>query len=48
VPEPLHDPEHERARLRKLFDAIEPSLYRFPAIDPAGFRRAVQDLIDRG
>jgi len=38
----------ERARLRKLFDAIEPSLYRFPAIDPAAFRRAVQDLIDRG
>lgn len=31
----------ERARLRELFDAIEPSLYRFPAIDPASFRRAV-------
>jgi hypothetical protein len=38
----------ERARLRELFDAIEPSLYRFPAIDPAAFRRALQDLIDRG
>ena len=38
----------ERARLRELFDAIEPSLYRFPAIDPAAFRRAVRDLIDQG
>jgi hypothetical protein len=31
----------ERARLRELFDAIEPSLYRFPAIDPIVFRRSV-------
>jgi hypothetical protein len=31
----------ERARLRALFEAIEPALYRFPAIDPAAFRRAV-------
>jgi hypothetical protein len=31
----------ERARLRDLFDAIEPSLYRFPAIDPIVFRRSV-------
>lgn len=31
-----------RARLRELFDAIEPLLYRFPAIDPPAFRRAVQ------
>lgn len=34
----------ERARLRKHFDAIEPLLYRFPAIDPAAFRRAVLAL----
>jgi len=26
------------------FEAIEPDLYRFPAIDPASFRRAVEDL----
>jgi len=26
------------------FKAIEPDLYRFPAIDPASFRRAVEDL----
>lgn len=27
------------------FEAIEPELYRFPAIDPASFRKAVEDLI---
>lgn len=26
------------------FEAIEPELYRFPAIDPASFRRAVEEL----
>jgi hypothetical protein len=26
------------------FEAIEPELYRFPAIDPASFRKAVDDL----
>lgn len=31
----------DRSRLREYFDAIEPDLYRFPAIDPASFRRAV-------
>jgi hypothetical protein len=31
----------ERARLRELFEAIEPSLYLFPAIDPGAFRRVV-------
>jgi hypothetical protein len=31
----------ERAPLRELFDAIEPSLYRFPAIDPKLFRSSV-------
>ncbi len=34
----------ERARLRELFDAIEPQLYRYPAIDPATFRAAVAQL----
>jgi hypothetical protein len=29
------------ARLRELFEAIEPELFRYPAIDPATFRRAV-------
>ena len=31
----------ERARLMELFEAIEPGLFRYPAIDPAAFRRKV-------
>lgn len=31
----------ERGRLLELHDAIEPELYRYPAIDPAAFRRKV-------
>ena len=36
----------EKPQLRSLFDAIEPDLYRYPAIDPASFRRAVEAFID--
>lgn len=36
----LVDPAEARAQ----FDAIEPELYRFPAIDPTTFRRAVEEL----
>lgn len=32
----------EPARLQELFAEIEPELYRFPAIDPATFRAAVE------
>jgi hypothetical protein len=32
----------ERQRLQEYFDAIEPELYRFPAVDPSSFRRAVE------
>lgn len=32
----------DRARLRELFAAIEPQLYRYPAIDPAAFRARVE------
>ena len=32
----------ERSRLLEYFSAIEPRLYRYPAIDPARFRRAVE------
>jgi hypothetical protein len=32
----------EPQRLRELFEAIEPQLYRYPAIDPAVFRRKVE------
>jgi hypothetical protein len=31
-------------RLRAEFHAIEPQLYRYPAIDPAAFARAVADI----
>jgi hypothetical protein len=32
----------EPARLRELYEAIEPELYRYPAIDPAAFRQKVE------
>lgn len=33
-----------RPKLRDLFDAIEADLYRFPAVNPAGLRTAVESL----
>lgn len=35
----------EPAELLRLFEAIEPRLYRFPAVDPAALRRAVEGVI---
>jgi hypothetical protein len=35
----------EPARLRELFDAIEPELFRYPAIDPSAFRRKVNETL---
>jgi hypothetical protein len=35
----------EPARLREHYEAIEPQLYRYPAIDPAAFRRKVEDAL---
>ena len=32
-------------RLLELLAAIEPDLYRFPAIDPKSFRRAVEEFV---
>ena len=32
----------EPTRLRELFELIEPQLYRYPAVDPPSFRRAVE------
>jgi hypothetical protein len=32
--------------LRNAFAAIEPQLYRYPAIDPPSFRRALDDLLN--
>ena len=33
------------ARLRELFEAIVPQLYRYPAVDPKSFRRRLEDLL---
>jgi hypothetical protein len=35
----------DRDGLRAYFEAIEPRLYRYPAIDPAAFRQAVDDAL---
>ena len=37
----------EPGRARELFEVIEPLLYRYPAIDPASFRRAVEGRLAR-
>ncbi len=37
----------EPARLRSCLEEIEPELYRFPAVDPADFRRSVEQLLGR-
>ena len=34
----------EPAKLRDLFEAIEPELFRFPAVDPPNLRAAVESL----
>jgi hypothetical protein len=35
----------EPERLAELYEAIEPELYRYPAIDPAAFRRKLEDAL---
>lgn len=37
----------EPARLLELFEAIEPELFRFPAVDPARLRGAVESLAEQ-
>ncbi|MGH2725604.1 MAG: DUF6036 family nucleotidyltransferase [Actinomycetota bacterium] len=37
----------EPVRLRELFERIEPELFRYPAIDPPSFRRAVEEVVER-
>lgn len=34
------------AELRRRFEQIEPQVYRFPAIDPAAFRRALEEALE--
>jgi hypothetical protein len=31
----------------RYFESIEPNLYGYPALDPASFRRAVEDVFRR-
>ena len=38
----------EPRRLRELFEAIEPRLFRYPAVDPAAFRKRLELLLDEG
>ena len=35
----------DRTELRRRFEQIEPQLYRYPAIDPAAFRRALEEVL---
>jgi hypothetical protein len=35
----------ERQELRRRFEEIEPQLYRYPAIDPAAFRRSLEEAL---
>jgi hypothetical protein len=35
----------DRAQLLRHFGAIEPELYRYPALDPPSFRRAVEGFV---
>jgi hypothetical protein len=35
----------EPARLRQMFEAIVPALHRYPALDPAAFRRALESTL---
>lgn len=37
----------EPQKLEQFFAAIEPELFRFPAIDPRAFRRAVESMVRR-
>lgn len=37
----------EPLRLKELLAAVEPALYRFPAVDPASLRAAVEALVAR-
>jgi hypothetical protein len=37
----------EPGRLRELYEAIEPRLHRYPAIDPQSFRRRLEEVLAR-
>lgn len=37
----------ERERLLACFQQIEPELYRYPALDPATFRRSLEEILNK-
>jgi hypothetical protein len=37
----------EPGRLREYFERIKPLLYRYPAVDPVAFERAIEDIVGR-
>ena len=39
---------HRCGRLRELYEAIEPRLFRYPAINPKSFRRALENFLAEG
>jgi Nucleotidyltransferase of unknown function (DUF6036) len=41
----LQDRLVEPDKLRELYEAIEPQLYRYPALDPDAFRRKLDDAL---
>lgn len=36
----------ERGKLLSLYQAIEPQLYRYPAVDPGSFSQAVHEIVE--
>lgn len=44
----LRDGLVEPARLRELFESIVPEMYRYPALDTASFRRALDEALAAG
>lgn len=41
----LHAGHLEPPELRRLFEAIQEQLYRFPAVDPPAFHRALDEAL---
>lgn len=46
LPEMIDSGLVDPAEARAQFEVIEPQLYRFPAIDPVSFRKAVEELFE--
>lgn len=38
----------DRQQVLAYFQRVEPELYRFPAVDPVSFRRAVEEIFGKG